>query len=93
MEPHHNRKSKDKQGQNSNGKGPGGSGGGGGSQVVAGSFSAPPLGRGVPVGANQYGSNLSAFSFPPLSLCSEHSLGGLRQFLLPLVGSPGQGAS
>jgi hypothetical protein len=29
---------------------------------------------------NQYGSNLSAFSFPPLSLSSDHSLGGCDSF-------------
>jgi hypothetical protein len=73
IEPRHNRKSKENQGQNSNGKGKGGSGGGGGSQVMAGSFSAPPLGRGAPPVVNQYGSNLPAFSFPlspspPISL-------------------------
>jgi hypothetical protein len=68
LEPRHNRKNKDKQSLGSNGKGSGGSGGGGGSQVVAGSCSAPPLGRGAPLGLSQYGSNLPAFQFPPVAI-------------------------
>jgi hypothetical protein len=80
IEPRHNRKSKEKQSQNPCGKGSGGSAGGGGSQVLAGSSSAPPLGKGALPGVNQYGSNLLAFSFPSLSLSSDSPLGGCDSF-------------